>query len=283
MSENKRNVISIEDRIPKLKEARKKKTNRRLIFYVFLFFSLISIVIYLQSPLSYVGNIEIIGNRYVSAEEIIKYSKLSSETNIWGVSTEEVSERISQHRELNEVEVSRVFPNTIEIHVSELDKIAYLNNGDNFHPLLENGKKLDALRIVNIQGDAPILYNFTDNEYLIALASELKELSPSIHALISEIYWEPSESNPHQVLLYMIDGHQVETTIRNFANYLSSYPSIASQLDDNQLGVIRIGEGGAVFQSYRPETDEVTEVYEEYQEHEGHDVMNEENEDEIEG
>lgn len=252
-------VISIEERIPKLKEARRKKTNKRLVFYVLLFFSLISIVIYLQSPLSYIWNIEVIGNNYVTDETIIQYSELSNQSNIWGFKTNDVVEKINSHREIKGVEVVRSYPNTVKINVEELAKVGYLNKGEDFHPLLENGEMLDSLRIVNWQGDAPLLYNFTEGEYLQEFIEELVALPAVIGALISEVYWEPTDSNPNHLILYMNDGYQVETSIRNFANSLQNYPSIASQLEEDQLGIIRIGQGGAVFDPYRIEEAEGSE------------------------
>lgn len=256
--EEKKNVISIEDRIPKLKEARRKKTNRRLVFYVFLFFSLISIVVYLQSPLSYISEIEVQGNQYVSDEEIIKFTELSNETNIWAIRPDDIAERIVEHRELKEAKIERHFPNRIKINVKELDKVGYINDGEEFYPLLENGETLDSFRIVKWQGDAPLLYNFDDDEYLEAFVNELVQLPSSIISHISEVYWMPMESNLNQLVLYMNEGYQIETSIRNFANHIKTYPSIISQLNEDQLGIIRIGEGGAVFAPY-PDASHVTE------------------------
>src|SRR5699024_5011527 len=76
-------VISIEDRIPKLKEERKKKANRRLIFYLTIFFILIACVVYLQSPYSNVKEITVTGNDVVPIEEIKELSGIDDETNIW--------------------------------------------------------------------------------------------------------------------------------------------------------------------------------------------------------
>src|SRR5690625_5861283 len=76
-------IISIEDRIPKLKKQRKKKANRRLVFYLSLFFVLISIIIYLQSPLSYIKNIHVYGHHVLHENEIIELSDIKNDTNIW--------------------------------------------------------------------------------------------------------------------------------------------------------------------------------------------------------
>src|SRR5699024_3488929 len=81
----KEKIVSIEDRIPKLKEARKKKANRRLVFYLSIFFLLISIIVYLQSPLSQVKHIEVNGNKVLTDKEVIQKSGLALDAKIWVV------------------------------------------------------------------------------------------------------------------------------------------------------------------------------------------------------
>lgn len=70
-------LIVLEDRVPKLQEQRKQKANRRLILYLSLFFILILFIVYSQSSLSNVSNIEVQGNKHVSDKDIVKASGLS--------------------------------------------------------------------------------------------------------------------------------------------------------------------------------------------------------------
>jgi hypothetical protein len=44
---DKEKVVNIEERIPKIKEQRKQKANRRLITFILLFFTMMLIIIYL--------------------------------------------------------------------------------------------------------------------------------------------------------------------------------------------------------------------------------------------
>ncbi|MBU5595400.1 FtsQ-type POTRA domain-containing protein [Amphibacillus sp. MSJ-3] len=239
-------VVSIEDRIPKLKEARRKKTNRRLIFYLCLFFCLLSIVVYLQSPLSYINEINVSGYRYTKPESIIESSQLSKEVNIWSFRTSEIENRLTEVPEIKEATVKRKFPNHVEINIVEFNKIAYLNKGDLYYPLLEDGHMLDSFHITEYEGDAPLLFDFSDDEYLMLFVEQLASLPSSVANHISEVYWQPTESNPYTLRLFMNDGFEVITSIRSFGDHMSSYPSIVSQLDDNH-GIIEIGEGGAIY------------------------------------
>jgi len=76
-------LIVLEDRVPKLQEQRKQKANRRLILYLSLFFILILFIVYSQSSLSNVSNIEVQGNKHVSDKDIVKESGMSKKTSYW--------------------------------------------------------------------------------------------------------------------------------------------------------------------------------------------------------
>lgn len=270
-------VVSIEDRIPKLREARRKKSNRRLIFYICLFFSLIAVVVYLQSPLSHVKDIRVNGNQYMSSEAIIAQTELSKSVNFWGFKKADIEEKLKAVSEIKEVSVERVFPNHIEIDIVEFRKIAYINEGEFFQPVLENGTILNSLKITDYQGDAPLLYQFTDEEHLLLFIEELASLSETITDHISEIYWVPTESNPFLVELYMNDGFNVIVSIRQFSNQMASYPSIVSQLDETK-GTIEMGAGGAIFYTDHDEESEVDQDSEEEIEEIEEDVVDDESE-----
>ncbi|WP_163536718.1 FtsQ-type POTRA domain-containing protein [Gracilibacillus sp. YIM 98692] len=242
-------VVSIEDRIPKLKQERKRKSNRRLIIYLTVFFLLIALVVYLQSPLSHVKEITVTGHKWVTTEEIISLSEVSGQSNYWGVNSTKVSQSIEQHPQIESVKVVKNFPNQIHLEVEELKHVGYVLEGNNIYPILANGDLLEDIGWENVESTVPFIKGFQNN-YLDELVDELDRLSPKVMALISEILWTPSEGNPYKVTLFMTDGYEVESTIRNLSSYLDSYPSIISQLDNNESGKIKIDEGGAVFTPY---------------------------------
>ncbi|SFD82472.1 cell division protein FtsQ [Lentibacillus persicus] len=250
----KKNVVSIEDRIPKLKQERKKKANRRLIFYLSIFFFLISIIVYLQSPLSYVRTIEVSGNSFVEDDVIIEASTIGKKTNIWSVSESEVSQAISENPVIQKAEVNRNLPWTIDINVSEFSHVGYIKRDDRYSPVLGDGKVLENVKQRTVDGNAPLLMGFSETSYLNQMSEELKKLPESVLQLISEIHWQPSEKNEHKILLYMNDGYMVDGTIRNFADKMRVYPSIVSQLDPESKGVIHIG-AGVYFEEFNADTD----------------------------
>src|SRR5699024_622564 len=201
-----------------------------LIFYLSIFFFLISIIVYLQSPLSHVRTIHVTGNSSVGEEEVIKQSGLKQDSNIWTMNKTKMKERISEIPIVESVKVSRKLPWTVEIQLKEHERVGYIKKEGYFHPVIGNGTTL-ASKQKAVNGDAPILLNFNEETYLQKMTMELEKLPKGIFNLISEIYWKPREDNKNKIILYMNDGFIVEATIRNFAKNMEVYPSIASQLD----------------------------------------------------
>lgn len=238
----KEKIISIEDRIPKLKTERKKKANRKLLFYLIIFFILISIIIYLQSPLSNVKKIVVTGNEVIPAEEIIDISGISTDHNIWNVSVKDIDRKISEHPLIKNSEIDRQLPNTIKINVVEQKVVGYVEKADKLHPLSEDGVVIPYSDLVHY-GDAPFISNFDDEQYLTRLTAELKETPDHILNLISEIIWSPTEKNKYKIILYMDDGFIVHATIRDFASKIKAYPSIVSQLDPDKQAIVHMDVG----------------------------------------
>lgn len=144
---DKRKIVSIEDRIPKLKHQRRKKANRRLIMLLALFFILIAGVIYFQSPLSKVKEITVSGNESYSYEHIVEKSGLSYESNVWKVSKGDVEEKLEKIQEIKQATVNVKFPNKVAIELEEYSRLAYISKGKNFYPVLENGNILGDCRL----------------------------------------------------------------------------------------------------------------------------------------
>lgn len=242
MEMEKKKVVSIEDRIPKLKQARKKKANRRLIFYLSIFFILISIIVYLQSPLSHIKEIDVKGNMLLLTEEIIEISQLTTGTNIWTIDQKSIVKALEENDVIRSAKVERKLPWTVEIVLHEYNHIGYVKNEESYHPVLQNGNVLRSIHKSTIE-DGPLLSSFTEEEYLKKMAAQLNDLPENIFRLISEVTWQPTALNKNKILLYMNDGYVVDGTIRNFSEKMLAYPSIVSQLDPDEKGIIHIGVG----------------------------------------
>lgn len=271
-----KNVVSIEDRIPNLKETRRKKAKRRFMFYLTVLLLLILIVVYLETPLSHIRTIQVEGQHYLDEVDILEVSGLTEELSIWSFEKAVIEKEITRIKEIKSVTVTRHFPQDVRIEITENSTVGYLYNNTKIIPVLENGTKLDHASLDSYSGDAPLMINFGDDEYLELLISQLKETKPQLVDHISELHYAPTEANPYQIHLYMTNGFELKTSIRDFSNHIKSYPSIVSQLDSNDPGLIEIGAGGAVFNAFDPSEEVVDpdqEIYLEDVETEDEDVV----------
>jgi cell division protein FtsQ len=244
-------IILLEDRLPKLKEQRKQKVNRRLIFYISLFFILILLIIYTQSSLSNIARIEVMGNRHVQEKEVVSMSGLSTNISYWDFDGKEVEERIERHPEVKDAVVNKKIPNTVEIQVKEYERVAYVVEKGRYLPITEKGKVLKAVKGNPLSSDAPLLINWDKPEAIQEMVEELNKLPKSIVGSISEIHHTPEESDSLHINLYMNDGREVSATIRNFSEQMIAYPAIVSQLDPAKRGIIYLDlEGLRYFDEY---------------------------------
>ncbi|MCJ8006181.1 cell division protein FtsQ/DivIB [Lederbergia wuyishanensis] len=252
-------VLSLEDRIPKIKEHRKRRANRRLIFLLTLFFLLIVCVVYIQSPLSQINKIEVYGNNLVSKNEITKVSSLKKGDNIWKVNKGQASKKIMELPEVKKAGVRLEFPNNIVIDIKEYSPIALIVSDKEFLPVLENGT---ILKNSTMLADAPLLINFKKGPFLDELAAQLKDIPSEILNAVSEIHYEPKETDKYHIYIFMNDGFEISATITTLSTKMIHYPSIVSQLDPKVKGVINL-EVGSFFKAYDLEEEVKSEEEEE--------------------
>lgn len=245
-------VVVLEERVPKLKQRRRQKVNRRLAAYIAFFFMLILSIIYFQSPLSNIQHIEVKGNQHVSAGRIIELSGLTNRTSFWKIKAEQVERAIESHPEIKQAKLKKQFPNTIVLYVKERRRVAYIEHKQTFFPLLENGQILTKNKPKMALSDAPILVNWKKGEDIQEMAGQLAQLPPYILNAISEIHYTPSDQDRYHITVYMNDGFEVSANMQNFAEKMLLYPAIVKQLNPNVKGVIHL-EVSNYFKAYGEE------------------------------
>jgi cell division protein FtsQ len=241
-------IVSLEDRIPKLKEQRKRKTNKRLVLLLSIFFLLILVVIYFQSPLSRVHNITVEGNAAVSTDAIKKESGVTEQTNIWNLNKKKMKANIQKMPEIKSASISLRLPNSLLIHIEEYKKIAYVSENTHYYPVLGDGSILKGSSGTKLM-NAPILTGFEQGKYLQAMVGQLEKLPSEILNSISEIQYTPEKTDGYHITLYMNDGNEVSATILTFSEKIVNYPSIVSQLNPKEKGIIDL-EVGSYFEPF---------------------------------
>ena len=252
----KKKVIDITERVPSLQQRRKKRSNLKFLSLTIIFLCVILLLLYFQSSYSDIQKIELDGASIVEDVFYLEQSGLVLQDSLWGFRVNDVKETLKQNEWVKEVQVTRKFINTVQIHIEEWHKVAYIAKNGEFFPILENGYILE--KGSNLEPiDAPIFLQFDDEALRKRVLKELAALEPSILALISQINATPTKTDPYAVTLFMNDGYEVRAEIPSLASKLNYYPSIIAQIEQAEnfeKGIIDIEVGTY----YRPFTEEYT-------------------------
>lgn len=245
---------SLEDKLPKLKEKRRKKMYRRLVSLLFLFSFAILIVVYFITPLSKVDQVSVSGTKEVTDQAVIDASQIRSGDSLWETFFSRNKIETTVKKQLPQVKSMKLKFNSInsyELVVSEYKTVAYLEKGDEYYNILSNGKIVNESRKISI-GNPPIFVNFKEGKALNKMLEQYQVLNENIHNSISEIEYTPSKTDDYLITLYMNDGNQVVASILSFAEKMVYYPDIVEKTGEEK-GVINI-EVGIYFMPFESES-----------------------------
>lgn len=240
MSSELNKVVNIEDRIPRLKEHRKKKANKRLIIYMSVFFLLILITIYLQSPYSEIKKVTIKGNYYVEENIIIQKSELTPGKSMWGFQSHFIEKRLNELPYIESTDVTRILPNEVVIQVKEFEPAAYIKKDNGFIPVLQNGETLPIISNRTLRLDAPIIVGFNEKKGEVKLiADQIDRLPTTINRRISELHKEKLNGQS-LIKVYTTDQFIVIAPFKQFSEKMMLYPSIVKQITPGEKGIIHL-------------------------------------------
>ncbi|WP_088067703.1 cell division protein FtsQ/DivIB [Gottfriedia luciferensis] len=246
MQENK--IISLEDRVPVLRNKKRKKANMRLLMTILVFFSLLLCVLYFQTSIGSKIKLEIKGNHLYSNKEIQKLADLNVDDSFLTIRSKKVEAMLESRNTIQSATVHKRFPNKIEIDVKEFQPVGQAVFNGKRHLLLESGillKEKNSLGNITV----PELIGWKQGDELQEMAAELQKLPKSIFHSISEIEYTPSKDDPLLITIFTNEGYEVKSTIRKFSNKMSNYPLILKSIPKNQKGIIHL-EVGAYFSPY---------------------------------
>ena len=100
-------IIDIEDRIPTLRERRKKRSNRKFTLLLILFLVTLFGLLYFQSSYSLVQDIEVKGANLKSVDSYSKQSGIQIGQSMWEIRTSLAEEAIAENEWVQNVQVKR--------------------------------------------------------------------------------------------------------------------------------------------------------------------------------
>lgn len=221
--------VIYDERIPKIKQQKKRKSNFRLIVLIIIFFVVLAGVLYLQSPFSKLAEVNWQGLYIADEERLMQQAELKIGMSYFNFTAAGVESKLEQMDEIAEANVRRDLPNRLTIQVQEHPLVAFWLEEQALYPVLATGEILFAEPWDRNRVDQPILSGWPHKEGLIELSKELERLPQSVSKQISEIRLTPVVSDPYRLTLYMNDGYEVRTSIRRFAENMSWYPQIVTE------------------------------------------------------
>lgn len=239
-------VIDIEERIPTLRERRRKRTNRKFLLLLLIFLIFLAVLFYSRSDYSKIQSIAVSGASLYDEPEYIEASSLAVGDSMWSFSTDDIEQIISEKEWVDSVAVEKKWLTGVGISITEYPSIGYLEKDNGYQKLLANGYAVELpVDIV----DGPIFTNFENAETRQELSDQLDQLQPEVSNMLSQVLLVEGETESASVTLYTTDGNEIRAKLNSMAEKLAYYPSLIAQLEDGQKGVFDM-EVGITFRSY---------------------------------
>lgn len=234
---------SFADYLPNLKAYRDKKLKQRLLCLTLLFLLPLTGAFYVLSPLNRVSKVMVTGNSQVLTQEVLDASKLQTNEKLWPqfFKRQAAGKDVQKSNPwIKKAQVRLTNWNQFEIQITEYQKVALLDQGSQYLPILENGRIIDEPS-PNYENNFLILEAFSDKKMILQTLSAYNELPTEIQEGISQIQLSPSSKNQERLTVLMNDGNQVLINISSLASKLKYYPQIAKEMTEKGIVDMEVG------------------------------------------
>ena len=226
------------------KQKKKKFEFKRVHMYIALIVLLVlflaALLWYVFSSASDVKEINFEGNSLVSEAELEERIGFSTGDKMFSISASKAEENVELLPVIEDVSVSRDWPNGITVNVNEYKAIAYINSDTLYFPVLENSRIQRGYPTA--PRNAPIIYNFEGEEF-DALVEALNNIEVDILESISEIYFRPTDNSMRRIHVFMNDGQEIVADYETFSEKMNYYIGIRQEIGDESEGIIDMEVG----------------------------------------
>ncbi len=211
----------------KKKKVVKRKIKWKVLLKIFFLLFLVGLIFYYLFNLK-TKHIVIIGNNYVSDNEIITTIGFKDYPYLFRVSNKDIKEKLNNLAMLTSVDINKSIFGTLTITVQEA-KPLFLNRNNN-KLVLNNFKEIDSTDINGV----PTLINYVPDTLYHRLIENLSQIDQNVINLISEIEYQPWKNNDVMIdetrfFLRMTDGNSVYINLINISklnNYIEIFASL---------------------------------------------------------
>ncbi|WP_074034883.1 FtsQ-type POTRA domain-containing protein [Exiguobacterium sp. AT1b] len=252
MEPSQQTVRSLEDRIPYMKKQRRKKANRRMFSVLSLFGILILLVVYMQTSMSNVKEVNVSGLYWLDESYVLQDMELDTSTKFVSLSPSKMSAQMEKLPGVKRVDVDRSWYNVVHVNVTEEKMIAYARAETGDVVVLADGSLHPTGIITDPQKlkDGPLLREFNSEKELEKIASELEQVDDATRARMSEVILSKQEGEPTRYEIFMNDGNTLLTPTLKLSETVSKYGEIYENIPKGQQGTV-VMDGGYYFVPYK--------------------------------
>ncbi|MFD0588056.1 cell division protein FtsQ/DivIB [Paenibacillus sp. GCM10027627] len=202
--------------MPVLKEpVRKRKGNKKLLAVLFLLFVSLLAVLFFNSSISKVSDIQITGTHFTTTDEIAASAGLAVGDAFFKTASEVISSKIQKLPQVQSAKVTKAFPGVVKIVVQEYPVVAFeLAVDGKLTALLSNGTSVEADHEGDRLLDKPVLTGWKpDDSVKLELTKQLAKIPDKQLSDLSEITPIPSNAYPDRIRMYTRTGFEVMTAV----------------------------------------------------------------------
>ena len=213
-----------------------KKRRIRLSGLLVLLIILAVIVFSVYFFLNYrIKNIVIVGNKYISDDEIIDIANIRDYPKFFLTNTYNLEKKLKDNDFIKSVNVKRKMQGVFYIDIEEYD--VFYKNAVTEKYVLSNLKEVESTLSFRV----PILVNYIPNDKFEKLIEYTFDIDDAVFGKISEVRYDPNEYDKDRFLLYMDDGNSVYLTLNKF-EMINYYNEVLPQLEGKK-GILYLDSG----------------------------------------
>lgn len=202
--------------VPVLKEpAKKRRNSRKLLFILVLMFLVLLAVLFFNSSISKISDIQIDGMKVAAKSEIGQAAAIAVGDAFFGTTAATIKERVEGLPEIEKATVTKAFPGLVKISVQEYPIVAFeLSAEGDLTALLSNGTSVSAQSQPMLIADKPVMTGWTAKDPVkTALTKQLGQIPVKQLLDLSEIVPIPSKAYPDRIKIYTRTKFEVVTAV----------------------------------------------------------------------
>lgn len=256
----------MQDRMPVLREEKKAgRSSRKLIVFLVLLFVTLLAVLFFRSQLSKIATIQIVGNIAVSSQEIGQAAGVASGDSYFGFRESTIEERVKALPAVEDAAVSKSFPGTLRIEVSEYPRVAFQIKPSGEKEVLLSNCLAIPVTDRGIVVDKPVLSGWSDDDpWKQKLCETLRTIPDKTISEISEIKPSPTRTYEDKIKMYTRSQFEVYTTVTYLPEKMLYLAEMIDQMAEKDVhsGVFELLEANTHIpfeQYYTKDTNETGE------------------------